>query len=105
MQVDQIDILMDKLFSFVDLERNIVSEEDRDKLYKQLEEIGLSPDTAVILFECQNNSLAQVPEDMDSDLPKTLLIKPVSGSVKVSPLHHPNWHKYKYFFEHKTRHI
>ena len=83
MKVDPIDILMDKLFSFVDLDRNIVSDEDRETLYKQLEEVGLSPDTAVILFESQNNTLAKVPLDTDSDLPKTLLIKPASGAVKV----------------------
>lgn len=83
MKVDPIDILMDKLFSFVDLDRNIVSDDDRETLYKQLEEVGLSPDTAVILFESQNNTLAKVPLDTDSDLPKTLLIKPASGAVKV----------------------
>ena len=83
MQVDPIDILIDKLFSFVDLDRNIVSDDDRETLYKQLEEIGLSPDTAVILFESQNNTIVKVPLDTDSNLPKTLLIKPASGAVKV----------------------
>ena len=78
---------MDKLFSFVDLDRNIVSDEDRETVYKQLEEIGLSPDTAVILFESQNNTLAKVPLNTDSNLPKTLLIKPASGAVKVNHSH------------------
>ena len=76
---------MDKLFSFVDLDRNIVSDEDRETVYKQLEEIGLSPDTAVILFESQNNTLAKVPLDTDSNLPKTLLItrcEPVQHSAE-----------------------
>ena len=83
LQVDPIDILIDKLFSFVDLDRNIVSDDDRETLYKQLEEIGLNQDTAVILFESQNNTIVKVPLDTDSNLPKTLLIKPASGAVKV----------------------
>ena len=75
--------MLDKLYSFVDLDRSIVAEEEREKLYKQLEEIALNQESVVIMFESQNSSLVQVPFDTDSDNPKTILIKPISGTVKV----------------------
>ena len=82
-QVDPIEVLMDKLYSFVDLDRNIVSEEGRDALYKQLEETALNQEATLLMFESVDNALVQVPLDTDSDHPKTLLIKPVTGSIKV----------------------
>ena len=75
--------MLDKLYSFVDLDRSIVAEDEREKLYKQLEEIALNQESVVIMFESQNSSLVQVPFDTDSDNPKTILIKPISGTVKV----------------------
>ena len=82
-QVDPIEVLMDKLYSFVDLDRNIVSEEGREALYKQLEETALNQEATLLMFESVDNALVQVPLDTDSDHPKTLLIKPVTGSIKV----------------------
>ena len=82
-QVDPIEVLMDKLYSFVDLDRNIVSEEGREALYKQLEETALNQEATLLMFEAVDNALVQVPLDTDSDHPKTLLIKPVTGSIKV----------------------
>ena len=75
--------MLDKLYSFVDLDRSIVAEDEREKLYKQLEEIALNQESVVLMFESQNSSLVQVPIDTDSDNPKTILIKPISGTVKV----------------------
>ena len=75
--------MLDKLYCFVDLDRSIVAEDEREKLYKQLEEIALNQESVVIMFESQNSSLVQIPFDTDSDNPKTILIKPISGTVKV----------------------
>ena len=77
-------MLLDKLYSSVDLDPVLVSEEDRDKMYKLLEETALTKETAVVLmFEAQDSCLVQVELDSESDNPKTILIKPASGSMKV----------------------
>ena len=83
-QLDPIVVLLDKLYSFVDLDPVIVAEEEREKMYKMLEDVALNTESAILMFESQNNNLVQVPIDSETDGPKTILLKPVTGAIKVN---------------------
>ena len=82
-EVDPISVMLDKMLSFADLDKGLVSEEDRETLYKRLEEIGLQQETVIVLFESKNNRLVEVPLDTDSDEPKSMLVKPAGNAIKV----------------------
>ena len=72
------------MYSFVDLDPVIVAEEEREKMYKMLEDVALNTESAILMFESQNNNLVQVPIDTETDGPKTILLKPVTGAIKVN---------------------
>ena len=82
-EVDPIDVMLDKMLTFCDLDKTLVSEAARETLYKRLEEIGLQ-DAVVVMFENKDNTLVEVPLDTDSDEPKSLLIKPSGHAIKVN---------------------
>ena len=82
-EIDPIDLLLDKLYSFADLERCLVEDEERQSMYKNLEELALNQETVIKMYEMENNTLHEVPLDTDSDHPKAVLIKPASGTIKV----------------------
>ena len=71
------------MYSSVDLDPVLVSEEERDRMYKLLEETALTKETALLMFEADDSCLVQVELTSESDNPKTILIKPASGSMKV----------------------
>ena len=81
--VDPIDVLLDKLYSYVDLDLSLVEDEESQKMYKLLEELALKQESVVMMFECVDNKLTHITVDTDSDQPKTILMKPISGSIKV----------------------
>ena len=82
-ELDPIDVMLDKMLSFSDLDKSLVDETDREVLYKRLEEIGLQQETVLVMFENRNNKLVEVPLDTDSDEPKSLLVKPAGNAIKV----------------------
>ena len=82
-EVDPIDVLLDKLYSYVDLDLSLVEDEERQKMYKMLEELALKQESVVMMFECVDNKLTHITVDTDSDQPKTILMKPISGQIKV----------------------
>ena len=82
-EVDPIDVLLDKLYSYVDLDLSLVEDEERQKMYNLLEELALKQESVVMMFECIDNKLTHITVDTDSDQPKTILMKPISGSIKV----------------------
>ena len=82
-ELDPIDVMLDKMLTFCDLDKSLVSEADRETLYKRLEEIGLLQETVVVMFENRNNTLVEVELDTDSDEPKSLLVKPLGHAIKV----------------------
>ena len=83
-EVDPIDVLLDKLYSYVDLDLSLVEDEERQKMYKLLEELALKQESVVMMFECVDNKLTHITVDTDSDQPKTILMKPISGPIKVN---------------------
>ena len=82
-ELDPIDVMLDKILSFCDLDKSLVSEEDRETLYKRLEQIGLEQETVLVMFETKNNQLVEVPLESDSDQPKSFLAKPAGHAIKV----------------------
>ena len=82
-ELDPIDVMLDKMLSFCDLDKSLVSEEDREGLYKRLEQIGLEQETVLVMFENKNNMLVEVPLESDSDQPKAFLAKPAGHAIKV----------------------
>ena len=82
-ELDPIDVMLDKMLSFCDLDKSLVSEEDRETLYKRLEQIGLEQETVLVMFETKNNQLVEVPLESDSDQPKSFLAKPAGHAIKV----------------------
>ena len=83
-ELDPIDVMVDRVLSFIDLDRALVTDEERAKLYTRMEEIGGMQEETVILFARIENAAAEVTPDMVSDEPKVVLIKPpVGGTIKV----------------------
>ena len=82
-ELDPIDVMLDKMLSFCDLDKSLVSDEDREGLYKRLEQIGLEQETVLVMFENKNNMLVEVPLESDSDQPKSFLAKPAGHAIKV----------------------
>ena len=82
-ELDPIDVMLDKMLSFCDLDKTLLAEEEREGLYKRLEQIGLEQETVLVMFENKNNMLVEVPLESDSDQPKSFLAKPAGHAIKV----------------------
>ena len=83
-ELDPIDVMVDRVLSFIDLDKAIVTDEERTRIYSRMEEIGSMEEETVILFTRAENTVEEIPVGTVSDEPKVVLIKPpVGGTIKV----------------------
>ena len=83
-ELDPIDIMVDRILAFIDLDKAIISDEERTKVYERMEEIGGFQEETVIIFAREENEVVELSPDKVSDEPKVVLIKPpVGGAIKV----------------------
>ena len=83
-ELDPIDVMVDRILSFIDLDKAVVTDEERARVYARMEEIGSMQEETIILFTRAENTVEEVTGDTVSDEPKVVLIKPpVGGTIKV----------------------
>ena len=87
-ELDPIDVMVDRILSFIDLDKAVVTDEERARVYARMEEIGSMQEETIIVFARAENTVEEITVDKVSDEPKVVLIKPpVGGSIKV--IHNP----------------
>ena len=85
-EADPIQVMLERLLAYSDLDPSLVGEEERERLHGRLVEVGADPAPTTLLFTRQDTTVTEVALDTVSDQPRTLLLKPSSGPIKLLPL-------------------
>ena len=88
-EIDPIQVMLERLLAYSDLDPSLVGEEERERLHGRLVEVGADPAPTTLLFTRQDttsHTVTEVALDTVSDQPRTLLLKPSSGPIKLLPL-------------------